>query len=141
MVDYELVPYVGAPPVTFDLSPTAVERLIGPPTSVGENDYGEREERRGPLIVRYSTQDSKVVEITFTPLARLYYEGVGLFQKTDVISFLSQYDQPFEFVGFVVFLDLGMAVAGFHDDDESQKSITVFRKGHWDEFRAELTPL
>jgi hypothetical protein len=141
MIDFNLVPYVGADPITFEMSPPAVENIIGPPISVGTNDYGEREEWRDSLIVRYSNRDSRVVEITFRPNARLLYKGVDLFQKEAVISFLSQYDRPFEIVGFVVFLDLGILMTGFHDNDESQKAITVFRKGRMDQFRGQLARL
>jgi hypothetical protein len=141
MIDFTLVPYVGARPITFDMSQFEVEGIVGPPASVETNDFGETEERRGPLTIRYSTQDLKVVEIAFLPQGRLFYQGVGLFQKADVITFLSQYDRPFEIVGFVVFLELGITLTGFHDNDESQKAITVFREGRWDDCRGQLTPL
>jgi len=141
MNDYILVPYVGAIPITFAMVPADVEKEVGPPDDVGTNNLTEREERRGPLVIRYSKIDGKVVEIALLPAANIVFQGRNLFRTDNLVNFLSQYDRPFEFVGFVVFLALGITVTGVHDNDESQKAITVFRSGRWDEFRNELVPL
>jgi len=141
MPDFLLFPYVGARPILFDMSVPDVERVVGPPVSVGTTYYGKREEWRGPVSIRYSKFDQRVIDIAFLPQARLFYEGVDLFRKDDLIGFLSQYDQPYESVGFVVFLTLGITVTGFHDNDESQKAIVAFKNGRMDEFRGDLTPL
>jgi hypothetical protein len=42
-------------------------------------------------------------------------------------------DQPYEDVGYIIFYKLGIAVTGFHDNDESQKAITIFEEGYWDD--------
>lgn len=141
MTIFVLDPYVGALPVTFNMSPEDVAQIIGPPDSIDDHNTNELEERRGSVAIRYSNQDFKIVEVSFLPKVQLIYHGVDLFRKNYVIDFLSQYDRPFEFVGFVVYLGLGLAMTGFHDNDESQKAITVFRRGHWDEFQDRLRPL
>jgi hypothetical protein len=64
-----------------------------------------------------------------------------LFAEPNLIAFLTRLDpNPFLFVGFVVFLELGIRLSGFHDGDESQKAIGVVRGGYWDEFVSEFVP-
>lgn len=37
--------------------------------------------------------------------------------------------EPLEFVGFWFFLALGVTTTGYHDDDPSQRAVTVFVRG------------
>jgi hypothetical protein len=141
MSSFLLDPYIGALPVTFNMSPEDVSHILGAPDSVRLNKASERDERRGPVAIRYSSNDHKVVEISFLPTAHVFLQGEDLFRNDNAIGFVSQYDRPLEFVGFVVFLDLGITLAGFHDKDDSQKAISAFRKGRWDKFRDRLSPL
>jgi len=138
--EFTLVPYIGAKPVTFEMTAADVEQILGPAETVGVNDLGERDERRGPMNIRYSLDDGKVVEIVFDPMASLLYQGNNLLNETALVDFLLRFDdQPFEFVGFLIFLDLGITATGFHDDDEAQKSIMVFRRGRLDGFRDDFS--
>jgi len=41
-------------------------------------------------------------------------------------------------VGFIVLLSLGVAFTGFHDDDESQKAVSVFGKGSYDDLQQKM---
>jgi hypothetical protein len=129
-------------PVTFDLIPADVEKRLGPPERVITNDEGQREERRGAIDIRYSTDDGKVVEIACVRGARLAYEDHDdLFERPHLIEFLMRFDPtPQEAMGFLVFLNLGITVTGFHDEDESQKAIVAFRRGRMDEFRSMFHP-
>ncbi len=137
--EFTLVPYVGPEPVTFDMTASDVERALGQAQAISLNDFGERDECRGPLSIRYSMDDGKVVELAFDPKVKVLFHGENLFEHPALIQFLLQFDsKPFEWVGFLIFLELGITVAGFHDGDESQKGITVFRKGRWDDFRNEF---
>lgn len=138
--DYQFIPGVGALPVTFEMSPGEVEAAIGPPDAVGTNYLGEREEDRGPTKVHYSLGDTKVAEIGFLPQVHVAFEGVDLFRRPDPIQLLAQRADPFECLGVIVFPKLGISLSGFHDRDESQKAITVFRPGRWDEFRDHMVP-
>ena len=141
MIDYRLVPYVGALPITFGMSPTEVAAIAGRPSAVGTTYPNPTEEQRGPIFVRYSPEDQKVLEIAFLPSAELTYQGVDLFGCDDRIGFLSKSDQPLAVVGVVVFLRLGITMTGFHDHDDSQKAIVAFARGGMDAFRADMKPL
>jgi len=43
-------------------------------------------------------------------------------------------------VGYVVLLQLGLAMTGFHDGDLSQKAVTAFARGSWDTLRPKMKP-
>ena len=136
MTNYILQPYVGTNLVTFEMTPHQVEMAIGRPQEVGQNSLGERDENRGNVSVRYSLLDNKVCEISFLPSSKLLFKGKLLFEEMDLIDWLMTFDpKPYEFVGFLIFFELGITVTGFHESDESQKAITIFRKGRWDEIR------
>jgi len=138
MMEFSIHPYEGASPITFEMTAAAVEALLGPPDVVRLNELGERDELRGKISVRYSSVDNKVVEIAFVPGVAVSLHGCSLFEAQDLVDFLLNLDPyPLEFVGFLIFLRLGITVTGFHDQDEAQKAITVFREGRWDEFRRE----
>jgi hypothetical protein len=133
---FSLVPYVGAIPVTFEMSSTDVESVIGPPSSVETNFIGERDERRDGLSIRYSIADGKVVEVSFLPGVDLVFEGRNMFKEPDLVGYLRQFDQEvYEYMGFLIFLDLGITVTGFHDNDDAQKAIVAFRKGRMANYR------
>jgi hypothetical protein len=54
-------------------------------------------------------------------------------QILDPMPVLLQHDPaPVEFYGFIIFTKIGVTCTGFHDDDRSQRAITVFRRGLWD---------
>ncbi len=134
-------PYVGTNLLRFDMTPDEVEKLLGPAESVIVNALGERDEQRGLVSVRYSLSNG-VVEIAFLPAASLVFHDRSLFDEPDVIGYLSVFDpNPFEWVGFVIFLGIGITATGFHDGNDSQRAFTIFREGRWDQFRGEFKRL
>jgi hypothetical protein len=54
--------------------------------------------------------------------------------------FLALDPEPVEFVGFWNFLRIGVTTTGYHDDDESQRAITVFPHAHVDYLLATAKP-
>jgi hypothetical protein len=140
MITFTIEPYSGAMPITFEMSPEEVERVVGPADRLGTNSLGEREEGRGPVVIRYSKDDGRVVEIGFVPGARVTLRGHDLFEEQDLLGILARWDAAREFVGFLIYLGLGVTVTGFHDGDNAQRAITVFRRGRWDEFSNDLAP-
>jgi hypothetical protein len=140
VVTFEIIPYLGAIPITFAQMPADVQRILGEPTSIDENILGERDESRQLINIRYSPEDAKVAEIAFLPGVPVFLHGCELFGHSDLLGFLTGLDSDvFDSYGFLVFMNLGITVTGFHDDDESQKAITVFRKGRWDDSRTGST--
>jgi hypothetical protein len=54
---------------------------------------------------------------------------------------LRSYDpHPFEWVGFIIFLEIGIALTGYHDGDTAQRAMTIFPQGRWDAYRDQFSP-
>jgi len=89
-------------------------------------------------------ENDMVVEVGFRPrTVHLKFRGTDVWtsdeQKDPLWQLLRQDPQPVEFRGFLVFKALGVTVTGYHDDDESQRAITCFVRGRWDELLARCT--
>ncbi len=138
-IEFTLMPYVGASPIFFGMSIDDVAHVLGKPDRVHTNYLGERDENRGLIGVRYSATDEKVVELGFVPGTKLLFDSSNLFECENLMNILMSHDShPYELLGFIIFMDLGIAVGGYHDNDDSQKAITVFCKGRWDRYREEF---
>lgn len=58
----------------------------------------------------------------------------------DVIQYFFALDsQPYEGFGTLVFLNLGIALIGFHTTD-IDKSVSLFTKGRWDNHIHDMKP-
>jgi len=134
MISLTAEPYVGALPVRFGMSPAEVAAVIGPPASVIPGVFDTTAELRPNIVIGY-TEANQVYEVNCHPGATLLLMNHDLFSDRDPISFLRKLDpDPYLWVGLVVFQKLGILVSGFHDGDDSQKSIAMVRKGYWDEY-------
>jgi hypothetical protein len=93
------------------------------------------------VSVRYS-KDGGVVELSLVPTGTLLFHGADLLKEADPIGVLLGTDpDPFEWVGFVVFLAVGVALTGYHDGDHAQRAITAFAPGRWDGYRDHFSPM
>ena len=123
--------YEGVGPIKFGMSDVSVREIMGTPDHVQKNMEKGTHEFYGKCSIIYS-KEGKVVEITFSPGIKVFYDGKNLFDH-DTLDHLTKLDnQPYECLGFILFLKLGIFLSGFHDDDESQKAVGFFQKGHWD---------
>jgi hypothetical protein len=52
---------------------------------------------------------------------------------------MHSYADPLESLGFLVFLRLGFTTTGYHDDDESQRTLVLFKEGARAELLSEAT--
>lgn len=126
-------PYRGALPIRFGMAPEEVATELGVPRQVIRNWLGELDQSWGSVSVRYSKEGALAVEIAFLPSTTLLFADVDLFRCDDPIRILMQHDPaPYESFGFLVFLELGMTITGYHDRDDAQRAITMFQRGRWD---------
>ncbi len=133
-------PFVGPLPLRFGMAPEEVASLVGVPDRVFPDPFDNRSESRSGYSLGYDANSAQLSEAVFST-GELFFHGVNLFGVEDVIDFLRQFDpSPKTAVGIVFFLNLGLSLTGFHDGEEDQKSITVARKGHWDEFVEDFVP-
>ncbi len=144
-MEFTLEPYIGALPLTFEMGPGEVEKTIGP-VERSTIKGGVRVDFRWsgkkpwmPVHVFYSAAE-KLEEIEFNKDCVLKYKGIDLFRRKNVLNLLAKEDTPKEYMGTVFFFKLGIAMRGFHDP-ETDKNITVFRKGKRDRNLAKMADL
>ena len=134
---FEIISYSGCGNIKFGMTPAEVESELGAPDQVSENYLNQRVEFRSFMNVAYSNGDEpRLNHIGFgRQMEAVTYKELKLFKEDPftVLKELARSDShPYVYLGFVVFLDLGITLTGFHDEDESQKAIALFEKGAWD---------
>jgi hypothetical protein len=130
-------PYVSAGRFKFGASYSDIISDLGEPWLKQKNRLGE-------MIIRYEEFSATissygVVEVSFLPEVNVCILGINAFGDPEAFRKLCSLDgNPKETLGFIVLLNLGITMTGFHDGDESQKAITAFAKGRWDQLAGEL---
>lgn len=110
-----------------------VRDALGEPLRSSSNSLGEDVLDYDSLLVSVSPSTG-VVEVGIRPLARPTISGIEVFASPQALRRLSECDgAPHEVVGFLVFLNLGITVTGLHDGDQSQRAVTAFARGRWDD--------
>ena len=141
LVVFEIEPFQAAGPIRFGMTRAEVHAVLGESTRETRNGRGEVDESWGPVSLRYGAENSKVVEVGLVEPAIATYKGQDLFALPDPIDLLQVVDPtPMEYMGFIVFLGLGITLTGFHDSDDSQRALTAFARGRWDHLRSKLRP-
>jgi hypothetical protein len=135
----DIVPYEAVGRLRFGMNRDDVVGILGEPRIVSMRPEGEvrliYEDRQ------FTVGPKGLVEVGLLPEASVSIMGVNVFG--DPKSFINICDldtEPKEILGFIVFLNLGITMTGFHDRDESQKAVTAFARGRWDASRAQMTP-
>lgn len=135
------IPYIGFDAVQFGMKKKTVEDVLGAPKFSTVNLRGEAEEFRGDFAIRYDVDDEELVEVSFEQGSGVIFDGVVLYETEDLTEFLMSKDpSPVECLGFLIFLKLGIAASGFHDGDEEQRAISIFRQGRWDSMKERFVP-
>lgn len=136
---FEIISYLGAKPLLFGMTRGQVEAIVGPPETMTTNSLGEPDAEYESFGVRYSEQDKTLVEIGFSKTVNVTILGINPFiQKNGFRDLLRQDSCPYECYGFIILLDLGITLTGFHDNDPNQLAITAFVRGRWDDSKGEF---
>jgi hypothetical protein len=150
-MDWVIEPYVGVGPLKFGMTSEEVADLLGPyksrfdRTDDDEDDYQSIDEHRDGLdspIIHY--ENNKISEITFTRFTKSvmvwgenYY---GILPKEFKRHIASVDDGLLVYAdGSFLSMKLGIAFDEYEFDD-SDKSITVFKRGSHDEFIKDCVP-
>ncbi|MDR3324111.1 MAG: outer membrane protein assembly factor BamE [Zoogloeaceae bacterium] len=138
-MEFEIVPFVGVENLRFGMTPQQVADILGAPSSIGEGYYGERQEYRtdgNDLLVTYDEKDNTAVHFGFWPKMRgLSFKEKKLFQMPELEALavlIKEDDSPYEVLGIINFLGLGITMSGFHEEDPSQKAVAVYKSGDLD---------
>ena len=139
---FTLFPYEGTQRIKFGMSPAEVEIELGPPDSIHINQVKQRVEFRGGLTLGYSDDSVNLNHIGFgNGMKNIEFKGISLFSSAPetVISQLEKFDSnPFQYLGFLIFLEIGLSLTGFHDGDSSQKGASMFVDGAWEKRREKM---
>lgn len=136
---FYLDPYTAVGPLRFGMSEADVRSAVGQPLGVDKNSLGEVEYQYSELSIRFSLADGGLTEVGFLPESELLVDDIDVFRDRRAFEKLILKDgSPFEYVGFIVLLRLGLTLTGFHDADEAQKAATVFSRGRWDQLKPQL---
>ena len=141
----EIFPYIGAGRIKFGMQPNEVEAIFGVADSVSMNHLKQRVEFRSFMNIAYSTGDIEgVSHIGFgRQMEGVHFKGINFFldDENGVLKRIVLADgKPFVYMGFIVLLNLGMTLTGFHDNDISQKAVALFPVGAWDKRISKLRP-
>ncbi|MCS3507369.1 hypothetical protein [Achromobacter sp. JUb104] len=127
--------YKGINNVDFGSKQSIVISVFGRPERKEINREGEVEFHFSGFVVRFDANSEEFRECTLLPECGAKINGFLIDWSDGFLSWLASEDSALKEVhGFVVSLRLGLAVAGFHDNDDSEKSVHAFRYGDWDMF-------
>jgi len=137
--EFDIITYVGAKPLLFGMKEDEVEKAVGKPSRRFVDSDGDIGMFYPDFNVRLSAKGKTVVHIGFGKGADVLFRGINVFRDKDAFGKIVSMDSsPWETYGFIVLLDLGITLTGFHDNDPSQLAITCFEKGGWDEHKADF---
>jgi hypothetical protein len=126
-----IIPYETVGQLRFGMTRDEVFAVLGNPKIIDQD-------RDDEVSLYYGTQrvtigPAGMAEVGILPQLPVTIHGISVFSDPDAFAKLCQIDEnPKENVGFIVLLNLGITMTGFHDFDESQKAITAFARGRWD---------
>jgi hypothetical protein len=143
--NFELSPYKGAGLIEFGMDATQVELLLGTPDKTSVSHLKQRVDFRAFMNIGYSAEEPQVVvHLGFgRQMEGVAYKGTPIFGDVKNLSFqmlLQDDGNPCTYLGFIVLLNLGITLTGFHDDDVSQQSVAMFQQGAWDARKSKLKP-
>ncbi|MFD1747407.1 hypothetical protein ACFSE1_18210 [Rhizobium helianthi] len=148
-MSWTIHPYISVNDIKFGSKSEELSSIIGIDPKIKNTKNGEKRYEFGidcPHFT-YSSND-QLEEVSFSQYVsrqifllerRLSWDD-GL-SNLQYAYELSKRSNTFEVVGFIVFLELGVAFSGFHDGDADQKAIVCFTKHRWDRFIPEMRPV
>jgi hypothetical protein len=130
---FEINPYVGAGKLFFGMTTEQIQGVLGPP------DFSRRE--RTAVVPFFRTYQLRLSvdqvdglrEIEFLDHADIRFRQTNLWG--DGLLKVARQDPAAVICGAVLVLpQFGIASTGFHNDEPSERSIAVFRRGVWDDY-------
>ncbi len=143
---FEIVPYTGALPLRFGMSSEDVHSALGKPHLISTlwNKSGFSHSWDSPELNVGFTNDNKLNQVGFAPRSiALSINGIRIWSPQDFDDpnpILLHFDpNPRAFVGFLVYLEIGVTTTGFHDNDPTQYALCVFPRGAYDDMSSKTT--
>ncbi|WP_146597841.1 hypothetical protein [Novipirellula aureliae] len=144
--NFEITPYIGALPLQFGMSAEAVHALLGAPQQISTlwNKSGFSHSWTNPDLNIGFSNDDALNHVGLIPNGiSVSLNGTEIWTRDSCVDpnpTLLRFDaSPRECFGFLVYLEIGIATTGFHDDDSSQHALCVFARGAYDDLLSKST--
>lgn len=136
----EIVPRKGLGNVRFGMTQEEVQSLLG--KEEDQSITSEASEFYYANYINCAFRYQSLYQIGATRRSSgILYNGNDIFTSNsfEVLKEM-QVDggSVFEYFGFIIFLELGISLTGFHDGDLDQKAMTVFEEGTWSDLQNEF---
>lgn len=127
--------------LTFNSDESDALAVFGEPVRQSFNRGKEKEFYYRDFILRFDSKTGGFRELTLLPELLGTVNGDLIDWDGGFLDWLESKDNDLkEVLGFVLSLRLGIAVAGFEDEEKNQLSIHAFRMGDWDMFENRMRP-
>jgi len=123
---FNILPYEGAAPILFGMTPAQVEAILGKPQDKFIDFLQRNVEIRENISIKYNKK-GLTNEITFSPGTDVILNEINIFKDREMLSKLALLDTHEDSMGFKTFFKLGVSLTGFSKKKES-KTISVFSK-------------
>ena len=135
-------PYKSFGPLKFgQSSKDDCVHFLGEPMKISKNRVGIEEFHYDSFIIRFDRLTSTVRECTLLPRTTATIGDIDITWDQNFLRQACERDgSPRDSYGFIVLKNLGVAVTGIHDEDESQLAITAFSESDIDEMLARSVP-
>lgn len=145
-MDFIISPYDSVGSLKFGMPRLEVEQALGHVDRVMDtpDEIFELYNFSLDLIAQVDKKEDQLIEVGFGSRSKnVSFEGVLFFESAaqDVVRRLCKLDRnAFIGHGALVFLNLGLSLSGFVEDDDGTKAITVFARGVWDDIIPSMKP-
>lgn len=140
MTQFDIIPYERVGVFRFGMPESDVLSAGCIPSKKIRNRRGEQEWICDGFSIRFGAANGLLCDMGFSRKCKVALRGIEVFSDPSALEKIVKLDDNvFECYGFLVFFGLGLTLTGFHDGNESQKAVTAFTRGHWDEMRSKYT--
>lgn len=139
---FDIIPFKGVLPLEFRMNTEQVHNVLGitptPSNSIINRHskclkeyYLEDSKMALDIVCAYEKDTTLLNSVSFGYTTNnLYFQDINIFELSPeiVLNNLIDFD-PKAYIdeyGFIVFFEIGISLTGFHDNDESQKAITIY---------------
>jgi hypothetical protein len=118
-----------------------VIRLLGQPNKVIRTNFDITKEVFDDLIVFYSDKDDQVAEILIRDsMKEVQLSGLNILNKKKLSNFINSQKEFFKkFDNAIISVKYGFSVSGL--TGEEPFSVSIFKKGWWDDYKNEMRNL
>ena len=129
-------PYIGVPPLIFGMSMKEAVAILGEPQARQISTYGLAGQQLvyDEINLAFDT-DERLFQIGFDRhySGSLLFNDVDLLRHPDALKRLSEIDdKPYIWVGFILFMSLGIRLGGYHEQADEGRTISIFHRGRYD---------